>query len=83
MVKDNGNNGLTRANLLTALKNIDHFNAGGMVATTNVGNKVTVGLLRARRSCKSGKFVRVCPTKKGTFDCNKSNHVQVKADLIK
>ena len=32
---------------------------------------------------QNGKFVRVWPTKKGTFDCTPSNHVTVKADLIK
>jgi hypothetical protein len=29
------------------------------------------------------KFARVWPKKQGTFDCTPSNHVQVKADLIK
>ena len=28
---------------------------------------------------QNGKFVRVTPTKKGTFDCNAANHVTVKA----
>jgi hypothetical protein len=32
---------------------------------------------------QNGKFVRVWPTKKGTFDCTPANHVTVKADLIK
>ena len=32
---------------------------------------------------KNGKFVRVFPTKPGTFDCAKKNVMQVKLDLIK
>jgi hypothetical protein len=31
---------------------------------------------------KSGKWVRQYPTKKGTFDCNKSNAIEIKANLI-
>ena len=30
----------------------------------------------------NGKFVRVYPSKKGTFDCKASNTVKIKADLI-
>jgi hypothetical protein len=32
---------------------------------------------------QKGKFVRLAPKKKGTFDCNKRNGVTIKADLIK
>jgi hypothetical protein len=32
---------------------------------------------------KNGKFVRVTPTKKGTFDCKPRNRVLIKLDLIK
>ena len=32
---------------------------------------------------KSGKFVRVYPTKAGTFDCNKSNVLTFQEDLNK
>ena len=32
---------------------------------------------------QNGKFVRVYPTTKGAMDCKASNHVTVKADLIK
>ena len=32
---------------------------------------------------KSGKFVRVYPTKKGTFDCKKSNRYTFQEDLNK
>jgi hypothetical protein len=32
---------------------------------------------------KNGKFVRVTPTKKGTFDCKARNRLEIKLDLIK
>jgi hypothetical protein len=31
---------------------------------------------------QKGKFVRIAPSKKGTFDCKKSNRVQIQANLI-
>ncbi len=82
VVKAKGNNGITRANLLDSLKNLTSFNAGGLVGTSNVGGKVTTSCF-VLEQVQNGKFVRVFPKKQGTFDCTKSNHVQVKADLIK
>ena len=82
VVKDKGNNGITRANLLTALKGLTSFNANGFIGTANVGGKVTTDCF-VLEQVQNGKFVRVWPKKKGTFDCTKSNHVTVKADLIK
>jgi hypothetical protein len=76
----NGNSGLTRANILAELKNIHDFNADGMVATTDIGNKVPTPCFMIDQY-KSGKFVRVYPTKAGTFDCNKSNVYTFKQDL--
>jgi hypothetical protein len=31
---------------------------------------------------KNGKFVRVTPSKKGTFDCKPRNVLEIKLDLI-
>jgi hypothetical protein len=82
VVKDKGNNGITRANLLTALKGMTSFDANGFIGTANVGGKVTTSCF-VLTQVQNGKFVRVWPKKKGTFDCTKSNHVTVKADFIK
>jgi len=82
VVKDQGDNGITRANLLTALKGMTSFDANGFIGTANVGGKVTTSCF-VLTQVQNGKFVRVWPKKKGTFDCTKSNHVTVKADLIK
>jgi Periplasmic binding protein len=82
VVKAQGVNGVTRANLLGALKNMTSFDANGFIGKSNVGGKVTSSCF-VLEQVQNGKFVRVWPTKKGTFDCKPSNHVTVKADLIK
>ncbi len=82
VVKAKGNNGITRANLLDALKNLTSFDADGFIAKSNVGGKVTSACF-VLEQVQNGKFTRVWPKKKGAFDCKPANHVQVKADLIK
>lgn len=82
VVKEKGNNGITRANLLAALKNMTSFDANGFIGKANVGGKVTTSCF-VLEQVQNGKFARVWPKKKGTFDCTPSNHVTVKADLIK
>ena len=72
VVKKDGKDGLTRANLLAELGNIHDFNASGMTATTDIGNRTGSACFMLDQF-KGGKFVRIYPTKKGTFDCNKSN----------
>jgi hypothetical protein len=80
VAKKDGNDGLTRANLLAELANIHDFNASGMVATTDIGNRVGTQCFMLDQY-KDGKFVRVYPTKKGTFDCKKSNVYTFQEDL--
>ncbi len=82
VVKDQGVNAITRANLLTALQGLTSFDANGFIGKTNVGDKVSTSCF-VLTQVQKGKFVRVWPKKKGTFDCKKSNHVTVKADLLK
>jgi hypothetical protein len=82
IVKKDGVNGLTRANLLsTGIDALTSFNAGGMIGNVDIKNKVPTACA-ALVQLKGGKFVRVAPSKKGTFNCDKSNAVQTKADLI-
>jgi hypothetical protein len=65
---DGDPNSITRANLLTAIGDINGFTAGGMIPPTDIGDKqgsvCLVGL-----QVKDGKFVRVKPEDKGKFDC--------------
>ncbi len=82
IVKKDGVNGLTRANMLsTGIDGLTSFNAGGMIGTVDIKNKVPTACSMITQLQK-GKFVRLSPSKKGTFNCNKSNAVQIKADLI-
>ena len=80
-VKQKGVNGLTRANLLDALKGLTSFDAGGMFRTVNIGQKIP-GPCFLLEQYTGGKFTRIYPRKAGTFDCAPANSVKVKADLI-
>jgi ABC-type branched-subunit amino acid transport system substrate-binding protein len=72
--------GLTRASLLTALKGMTSFNAGGMTGTVNIGGKVPSSCFMVVQ-WNDGKFARVYPKKAGTFDCTTSNRYTFQADL--
>jgi hypothetical protein len=83
IVKQDGVNGITRKALLsTGVDALTSFDAGGMIGTVDIKNKVPTPCL-AVVQLQKGKFVRLAPKKKGTFDCNKRNGVTIKADLIK
>ena len=61
IVKKDGVNGLTRANLLsTGVDALTSFNAGGMIGNVDIKNKVPTACA-ALVQLKSGKFVRVAP----------------------
>jgi len=72
--------GLTRASLLTALKGLTSFNAGGMTGTVNIGGKVPSSCFMVVQ-WQGGKFNRVYPKKAGTFDCTTSNRYTYQTDL--
>jgi hypothetical protein len=80
VAQKDGNNGLTRANLLSELATIHNFNASGMVATTDIAGKNPSPCFMIVQY-KSGKFTRVYPTKAGTFDCKSSNVYTFKENL--
>ena len=71
-------NGVTRANLFTELRGTGQFNADGMVSGADIGKKVGSPCYLILE-WNDGKYTRVHPTKKGTFDCTKSNYTTVKA----
>ena len=80
VVKDHGVNGLTRANLVAAIKATHSFNGGGMYGTVDPGNKRTSSCFVIVK-VQGGKFVREYPTKPGTMDCKPSKHVWIEEDL--
>jgi hypothetical protein len=81
VVDKNGVNGVTRQNLLDGLKTLTKFDAGGIIGAVDIAGKTT-GPCFVLIQVKNGKFVRVSPTKKGTFDCTKSNYATVDANLL-
>jgi len=81
VVKSNGVNGLTRTNLITAIKGLTDFDAGGMLGKRSFADgKITHCFMVVHFN--GGKWVRKYPTKKGTFDCKASNATTVKGNLI-
>ena len=80
VVAHGGVNALTRANLLTQLNSIHSFNAGGLLGTIDLAGRKT-SPCHVLLQVKNGQFVRVAPTKPGTFDCSPKNVVTVKLDL--
>lgn len=78
-VSDGGT--LTRQSLLDALKSTRQFDAKGLIGPTDVGSHEP-GPCFILMQVKNGKFVRVNPTKTGTFDCTKKNITPVEMDLL-
>src|SRR3954447_13758285 len=64
VVKDHGVNGLTRANLLTSLKQTHKFNAGGMWGTMDPGAKLNTPCFMILKFDGS-KYAREYPSKAG------------------
>ncbi len=81
IVERDGVNGLTRAALLEELRNTNEFDGDGMWGTTDVGNHVPTGCF-VLTQVQDGEFVRVHPKKPGTFDCKKSNRIEIEEDLF-
>jgi Periplasmic binding protein len=80
-VKAHGVNGLTRANLLVALKNIHKFEADGMLAPIDLARR-KISDCHVLLQVRDGTFVRVEPTKPGTFDCNPKYLITRRLDLL-
>jgi hypothetical protein len=76
VVKDKGVNGLTRANLLDALKNTHSFDAGGMWGKMDPGAKANSPCFMIL-TFDGKKYARDYPKKAGTFDCTSSNRQSV------
>jgi hypothetical protein len=80
-VAKNGINGITRASTIDGIKALTDFDAGGMAGTHSFKTRRITNCF-VTVQFQSGKWVRVYPTKKGTFDCRSSNGVEVKANLL-
>jgi ABC-type branched-subunit amino acid transport system substrate-binding protein len=81
IVQADGVNGVTRKALFEQLETINDFDADGMIGTTDIAARETTPCY-VLTQVKNGKFVRVTPTKKGTFDCKPRNRLEIELDLI-
>jgi hypothetical protein len=81
VVKTNGVNGLTRTNLINAIKGLTDFDADGMLGKRSFKDNLTTSCFMMVQFT-NGKWVRRYPTKKGTFDCKPSNAVTIKQNLL-
>jgi hypothetical protein len=81
IVRAHGVNGLTRANLLAALNSIHKFDAAGMLATIDLAGRKTSDC-HVLTQVRNGSFVRVQPTRPGTFDCSPKYVITRKLDLF-
>jgi hypothetical protein len=80
-VKAHGVNGITRTNLIDAIKGLTNFDADGMLGTRSFKTGQTTSCFLMVKFT-NGKWVRQYPAKKGTFDCKPSNGVTITANLI-
>jgi hypothetical protein len=80
-VAKHGINGITRATLLEGIGTLTEFDAGGMLGTVDIAHhKLSRCTLLTQFT--NDRFVRVWPSKKGTFDCSPSNYVTFQADYL-
>jgi hypothetical protein len=82
VVKQDGPNGLTRANLFQALRGITNFTANGWLGSKSLQGTDAISPCFLVMQVQGGKFVRVYPTKPGTMDCNPANLVTVTVDPV-
>jgi len=81
-VKDNGGvNGVTRKTIFQELNKIHKFDADGMFAPIDLAGRGLSGC-SVTMQVKNGQFVRVNPTKPGTFACSPKNIISWKLDLF-
>lgn len=78
-VAKGGTNAVTRADVLGAAKGITNFDAGGMIGVNNIAERKTGPCFLVMR-VKNKKWVRVYPSKPGTFDCNPKNETSLQLD---
>ena len=80
-VNTHGINGLTRADLIAALNNIHKLTptACSRPSTSPAAKPRTATCFTQVRN---GTFLRVEPTKSGTFDCNPKYVIKRKLDLL-
>ena len=81
IVKEGGNNALTREALFEGLQSTTRFDADGLLGPANVAERIPSPCF-VLMQVQKGAFVRVHPKRPGTLDCKKSNLIRIHEDLI-
>jgi hypothetical protein len=79
--KEGGVNSVTRKTIFAQLNKINKFDANGMIAPIDLAGR-KVSNCSITMQVKKGQFVRVNPTKAGTFSCPANGSIERKLDLI-
>ncbi len=82
VVEQGGDDALTRAAVLDALEDVNDFDAEGMIAPVDLGDRRIIGC-GIIMQIQDGEFVRVHPKKAGTFACSDKNVQVVELDLTR
>jgi len=69
IVAKDGPNAVTRAEILAQLATVHRFDSGGLLGDVDIASRKT-GRCFVVVQVQNGKWVRVDPVKKGTFDCD-------------
>jgi ABC-type branched-subunit amino acid transport system substrate-binding protein len=80
VVAKDGVDGLTRSALFAGIKTLTKFDAGGMYGTVDIADH-KISPCTILEQFKDDRFVRIWPSKPGTFDCKPSNAVTYQADF--
>ncbi len=81
IVKTDGVNGITRKSILAALGKMHSFDAEGLIGEIDLAGR-SISACDVTLQVKDGEFVRVHPTKPGTYSCSPDNVVTRKLDLV-
>jgi ABC-type branched-subunit amino acid transport system substrate-binding protein len=81
VVAKDGKDGVTRAAVLEALADVNDFDAGGMIAAVDVGDR-RISECGIVMQVEGEDFVRKHPKKAGTFACKKDYVQVVQLDLL-
>jgi hypothetical protein len=80
-VKAGGVNSVTRKTIFEQLNKINKFDADGMIAPIDLAGR-KISNCSVTMQVKNGDFVRVSPTKAGTFKCWPNGIVERKLDIF-
>jgi hypothetical protein len=75
-----GPNGLTRGNLVAAVRALNHFDAHGWLGPHALSGEPSNTPCFVVMQVRNGRYVRVHPAAPGTMDCNPANLATVTVD---